>query len=693
MPYCYTPLQEPDAIRLIVLRPSLDLQSPLDISLVSTTLSACNDDIIESYTALSYVWGDANDKRMISIDGKSLEITASLESALRYIRDEKRELRAWADGICINQRDLDERNTQVMIMGKIYEFARHTIIFRGESTTETNIAMDFLLRKERQPILLLQSGFLGNVAQLVAIGKNSDSAHNMSPTERPQQSEVEDCRNLLEEHILKRPWFARVWVLQELVLSVDPWLQIGTCRVRWRSFCDYTLGGAAPANPTAALRLLSGMNAARTRLGPPWLQQLFQLSVSSESPNAKDLERTPVDLMLQILSSRRGLGVSDPRDMIFAHLGMVRNDGKLARLPQADYRLSVSQIYTDFAIYCLRTIRNLSFLFHVGDRDPDSPIKGLPTWVPDWTSPAPSQQSSPPRVHMVWENTCIDLLYKLYPPTNALGCIGAVLDVITYITDDILPSLDLKFLYSQALQNCGAGCDSYKLTTNMIDQMESIVCLWCNTHGQLLQELPRWISSARQKYQDVFDDFVEAMETPEKMIECEEHNDAMFRGKGPSDDLNLITFAAIARNVHGLAIACAKRGALLLVPATTRIGDLLCYILEDSPAPCILRRTANTNVELDQFIISHFLPIQEALRIERLKDKATRSNKVRSQEASANIKLSRLGRSEASQLLVHRSELDKVEHFEFVSTGIFRALQEHEDVRLAPVSRSMFALH
>jgi hypothetical protein len=38
--------------------------------------------------------------------------------------------------------------------------------------------------------------------------------------------------NIIGEHILVRPWFTRVWVLQELVLSKDPWILIGKTRVR-----------------------------------------------------------------------------------------------------------------------------------------------------------------------------------------------------------------------------------------------------------------------------------------------------------------------------------------------------------------------------------------------------------------------------------------------------------------------------
>ena len=104
--YHYTKLTNSDAFRLLLLQPSPVLASPLQCKLLSSTLLEYDEDIINHYTALSYVWGDANDNRNISVDGKSIEITASLELVLRYLRDDKRELKVWADGICIDQNDV-----------------------------------------------------------------------------------------------------------------------------------------------------------------------------------------------------------------------------------------------------------------------------------------------------------------------------------------------------------------------------------------------------------------------------------------------------------------------------------------------------------------------------------------------------------------------------------------------------------
>jgi hypothetical protein len=97
--YQYTTITEQNTIRIILLQPSQDLDAEVQCSLINVELHS--DDIINNYTALSYVWGDQSDVRVVSVDGKRLQITASLECALRHIRDSRRVHHVWADGVCL----------------------------------------------------------------------------------------------------------------------------------------------------------------------------------------------------------------------------------------------------------------------------------------------------------------------------------------------------------------------------------------------------------------------------------------------------------------------------------------------------------------------------------------------------------------------------------------------------------------
>jgi len=101
----YQPLEASlPLVRILILEAGV-WESPIRCDL----RTECLDDQPD-YDALSYVWGGATLRRQISVDGAKLEITASLDCALRHLRDQSRLLRVWADGICINQNDFEDRN-------------------------------------------------------------------------------------------------------------------------------------------------------------------------------------------------------------------------------------------------------------------------------------------------------------------------------------------------------------------------------------------------------------------------------------------------------------------------------------------------------------------------------------------------------------------------------------------------------
>ncbi|KAF8846605.1 HET-domain-containing protein, partial [Acephala macrosclerotiorum] len=131
---CYTPLpvsQEDEPwIRVLSLEQG-DWDDPIKCSLTPKRL---RDLRYCGFGALSYVWGHASDTRPILVDGEEFQATVNLESALRHLRHNDRSRTLWVDAVCINQQDVLERNSQVLLMGKIYETAASVIIWLGEST-------------------------------------------------------------------------------------------------------------------------------------------------------------------------------------------------------------------------------------------------------------------------------------------------------------------------------------------------------------------------------------------------------------------------------------------------------------------------------------------------------------------------------------------------------------------------------
>jgi hypothetical protein len=83
------------------------------------------------HEAVSYVWGRRVRDTPIVCNGKILKITKSLHSALRRIRLRNSSRCVWADAVCINQDDNEERGYQVGQMLNIYQEASQTLIWLG----------------------------------------------------------------------------------------------------------------------------------------------------------------------------------------------------------------------------------------------------------------------------------------------------------------------------------------------------------------------------------------------------------------------------------------------------------------------------------------------------------------------------------------------------------------------------------
>lgn len=331
----YSPLPEPDSFRIILLQPSASRDTPLQCTLLHTTLSQCDRDIIDHYTALSYVWGNAAERGSIFIDGVFVDITATLQSALRDIRDASRVVRIWADAVCINQNDNNEKATQIGLFARIYSTAQHTVIYLSPSTAEGDILL--------------------SIAPSNTTGAVSDEYSWL-------QAETAG------DEILKLSWFSRVWVFQELVLSDDPWVQIGSLRARWVDICSILLN-------TNATSLQGDSVVRRTVL--------------------KDMDSTRgtrSNTLFNLLLSRRGLGATDSRDMIFAHMSTASDLEKVKEYVQVDYDKTCEVICENVARYILDHVEPYGpeiFFRNIDDMEPDARRKGLASWAPDWSIRGP----------------------------------------------------------------------------------------------------------------------------------------------------------------------------------------------------------------------------------------------------------------------------------------------------------------
>lgn len=319
--YHYTPLKHPDEIRLLIIEPGRPSEA-VKCNLVHTRLSHT-----PSYEALSYTWGTEERPSQIYCgqDGH-ISVTQNCLEAIKSLRYKDRQRVTWIDAVCIDQPSIAERGHQVAIMPSIYRQAKKVIVYLGESTEDSGIAMEYLKSHE----------FI------------NDDATSFSPSHS----------QLALGKLLSRPWFSRLWVLQEIFMSASADVICGHKSVPWA--CFRRLAKWNPQNSPQKIPLVMSVSSYH----------------SKQNPSIQDFFR--------ILCNTRDCGCKDPRDRIFALFSM--GPEGLHKSLNIDYEESTETVFTNTAIYLINSI-GLDALCGVGGREGSS---SLPSWVPDWRRPVGS---------------------------------------------------------------------------------------------------------------------------------------------------------------------------------------------------------------------------------------------------------------------------------------------------------------
>ncbi|KAH8654022.1 heterokaryon incompatibility protein-domain-containing protein [Tricladium varicosporioides] len=207
----YDSLLQGRYVRLLMIEPpEADKPSSiLRVSLVEQPLDTAEFD------ALSYVWGDQTQKFRIICNGQNHSIGQSLHEALTEYRRRGSTRGLWADAICINQACEAEKSSQVQMMGDIYGAACRTIIWLGQIQPHDMdgiaIAEMSYARRSRE-----DDSTDGSDVSFDSFNCRSRGLPEVLVGNNPHPS----WKSLYS--ILTHPWFSRIWVVQELLLSRDP---------------------------------------------------------------------------------------------------------------------------------------------------------------------------------------------------------------------------------------------------------------------------------------------------------------------------------------------------------------------------------------------------------------------------------------------------------------------------------------
>ena len=292
---------------------------PVQCTLIYTSLDEAPD-----YHALSYCWGDPTKTLDIIIDGRRVPVTTNLEAALCELR-RRGFCMLWVDAVCINQNDLYEKNHQVLRMGQIYSRAYSVIAWLGPASSTSDYAMR-------------------------VISRAYDEKRRDVPT------------SVLK--LLQRPFWERVWIVQEISRATKVQVLCGCSVASWDDIV-YTLDRPRIFKqlPPAVQELLSALYQFRSR------EQQSHIGVAR------------MLLSEALVLSRRSLA-TNPRDKIYALLALTLDGAEVVPMP------SYSQTVEHVFINATRTIaaKEGQTAITLLTARSNSIGRKMPSWVPDWSN-------------------------------------------------------------------------------------------------------------------------------------------------------------------------------------------------------------------------------------------------------------------------------------------------------------------
>ncbi|CZR54185.1 related to heterokaryon incompatibility protein [Phialocephala subalpina] len=322
------------------------------------------------YAALSWVWGKESSFSEIRLNGGTFHLSNRLYYILEWIcKNPQISSYWWIDSICLNQTDLEEKISQVNLMERIYREAEKTIGWFGKGSEGITLE-----------------------SQLDTTTSQGEEAIRFLHAIKDERDQLED-RKYREDFLLKhsdpapwravekfflRPWWIRVWTLQEFVIPQE------------FIFCcgKESIGRADMNSATYCVNLFQGMSAFPVKneaVLPAWnRRRLYNWQRIAGSTFESGLETRPSELPLPALiaySSDSKATIAE--DRIYSLLGLAQH-----KLVRPEYKLGIRNSYTEFVRAFITINKSLDIIcfahiFNQSERVSKlDPI--LPSWVPDW---------------------------------------------------------------------------------------------------------------------------------------------------------------------------------------------------------------------------------------------------------------------------------------------------------------------
>lgn len=316
MAFVYSPLApNKDSFRLVELQPGRER----DVVKLDVKVARLGDRDCDDYEALSYVWGSAKHKVVITVCGHAFPISKALFDCLTALRSPDNPRLLFVDAVCINQADSQEKSHQVKMMRDIYASASLVLAWLGCGDSETDAYMHLAKRissKDFQPSHSTETELFTIVGWRRGIISPQETVSATSTLHR----------------IMDLPYWKRAWIVQECLVAKEIQFHVGRAATSWDEFLRLHM------------MLLDKPTVAK---GYTWCH--LQSTITRFDHLAKErsdfADEYPVSLP-RIIRTFCTAESTDPRDMIFAFSGLLQEcqPDFPARI-RVDYGITAIELY------------------------------------------------------------------------------------------------------------------------------------------------------------------------------------------------------------------------------------------------------------------------------------------------------------------------------------------------------------
>jgi hypothetical protein len=301
-------------------------------SIVECELQVVRLDKSPPYEALSYVWGNPDPVDYIICNGQRKAVTPNLGVALKHLRLENKSRVVWIDAICICQDDVEERSQQVGLMRDIYSRTGRVVAWLGEDEEDQAEAAIYIIenlaweisQRLQMPIEDIRGS---DVMELDSESLKWKDANINNPLELSGVLSTLSTRDRdAVVWFFSHTWFGRVWVIQEVAFAPAV-MHIGARQLAWKT-------------AAVAAWWLKVTN----RHSGTWLSADFDF-VSKAQDMFLLVDFVGSDYCQLLLAVTR-FRSTDPRDMIFAILGLSQDMDRFNPDFQPDYTKDVADVYS-----------------------------------------------------------------------------------------------------------------------------------------------------------------------------------------------------------------------------------------------------------------------------------------------------------------------------------------------------------